>query len=460
MRRAGVALVAALACLPVGAWLPGQDAIPWYGEALRQSLVGLVLALAVGAATAAALRQATAAELAALLRGAGRAAAERPLWQQAVAVGALALVVAAVAARVTFGGRPLFLDELSYAWQARLFAEGSLWRPEGLVPEFFSGQQFVVREGRVFTQFPPGWPVLLAAAEQLGAAWLAGPVAAGAMAAALVVWARRAGVRPGEGLAAGLLLALMPWACFSAGTWFAHVPVAALGMVAFAASAGAATAPGLLLAGLACGIGIAVRPLDGLVIAAVLGPWVAWREGLRGGGRRAAAALGFLAVGGILPVAGLLAYNRVTTGAPLLLGYTLQWGPTHDLGFHEAPFGPPHTPARALALVNRNLLRLQLLAFEAGAPGLVPALLALALVAAIPAEERALLAAGVLLVGAYALYFHDGYYLGPRFWLPLAPLLARWTVALPRALAEARAGPVWRAVAAGALAAGAASALA
>jgi hypothetical protein len=41
-----------------------------------------------------------------------------------------------------------------------------------------------------------------------------------------------------------------------------------------------------------------------------------------------------------------------------------------------------------------------------------------------------------LLLVAYFAYWHDGFYLGPRFLLPLAPWLALWTARLPAVLAE------------------------
>ena len=55
---------------------------------------------------------------------------------------------------------------------------------------------------------------------------------------------------------------------------------------------------------------------------------------------------------------------------------------------------------------------------------------------------------------AYWAYWHDGFYLGPRFMLPLAPWLALWTARFPAALAERPASlPLRRAVLVGGFAA-------
>ena len=46
-----------------------------------------------------------------------------------------------------------------------------------------------------------------------------------------------------------------------------------------------------------------------------------------------------------------------------------------------------------------------------------------------------------LLLLSYFAYWHDGFYLGPRFMLPLAPWLALWTARLPAVLRGAAASP-------------------
>jgi hypothetical protein len=52
-----------------------------------------------------------------------------------------------------------------------------------------------------------------------------------------------------------------------------------------------------------------------------------------------------------------------------------------------------------------------------------------------PLDRWALAGSGLLLL-AYFAYWHDGFYLGPRFVLPLVPWLAWWSARLPGALRE------------------------
>ncbi|HTL04929.1 MAG TPA: hypothetical protein VL241_04230, partial [Gemmatimonadales bacterium] len=97
---------------------------------------------------------------------------------------------------------------------------------------------------------------------------------------------------------------------------------------------------------------------------------------------------------------------------------------------------PVHTPARGLELLNLYFLRLQSYLFEAAGPSLLPATAALALTRALRPFQRYLLAASAILVASYFAYWHDGFYLGPRFMYPLLPLLAWWTAGLPAVLGE------------------------
>src|SRR5512133_3302372 len=113
------------------------------------------------------------------------------------------------------------------------------------------------------------------------------------------------------------------------------------------------------------------------------------------------------------------------------------WGKSHDLGFHAAPWGAVHTPARGLELINLYFLRLQSYLFESAIPSLLPAVVALALTRSLDALDRYLFACSALLLGFYFAYWHDGFYLGPRFVYPLLPVLALWTARLPSRLRAA-----------------------
>jgi hypothetical protein len=142
------------------------------------------------------------------------------------------------------------------------------------------------------------------------------------------------------------------------------------------------------------------------------------------------------AFGMAIPLGATLWVNAETTGHPLQFGYTLLWGAGHELGFHAAPWGPPHTPLRGLELVNLYLLHLQSFFLETSFPALIPALLVLALGRAWKPFDRYLAVSGALLLGLYWAYWHHGFYLGPRFVYPHLPVLALWTARLGTTLSD------------------------
>jgi hypothetical protein len=89
-----------------------------------------------------------------------------------------------------------------------------------------------------------------------------------------------------------------------------------------------------------------------------------------------------------------------------------------------------------LELINIYFVRLQVYLFEASVPSLIPAIAALWLVRELRAVDRYLLASAALLVALYFAYWHDGFFLGPRFFYPLLPVLVLWTARLPALVAE------------------------
>jgi hypothetical protein len=226
-----------------------------------------------------------------------------------------------------------------------------------------------------------------------------------------------------------------------------HVPTAffiVLGSMALARAIRTGAGGWGLLAGAALGAATLIRPLEGVAFGIPATVWVlahgfggAGRGGVdRGGaehsgaGRRPGAlrVMGGFALGGVAMVGALLAYNAVMHGSPTVFGFELQWGPEHRLGFHEAPWGEPHTFVRGLQLVNGYLLALQLLFFDAPAPSLLLALTALLLVPRLSALDRYLLGGSALLLLGYLAFWGEGHYLGPRYLVPLAPVVAIWTV--------------------------------
>jgi hypothetical protein len=308
---------------------------------------------------------------------------------------------------------------------------------------------------RVYSQFPAGGPFMLWLGVLAGAPWLVGPVS-GALSVLLFARLARA-AEPGAGdrwvTGATVLFALTPFGVFMFGSHMNHVTallwilVAVVSLVTLVGvdPAGAAAAapdrparrsvaalPAMTL-GLGLGAAATIRPLDAFAFALPAAVWLVvragrcprrWLENVIAG------------IGVAVPFLAMMYVNVQTTGHPLKFGYEVLWGTSHGLGFHAAPWGEPHTPLRGLALASLYQWRLQSYLFETPFPSLVLPVAGLWFSRRVAVIDRYLLASSALLVSLYLLYWHDGYYLGPRFMLPLLPVLVLWTARIPRIITE------------------------
>jgi hypothetical protein len=336
---------------------------------------------------------------------------------------------------------PISIDELVQLVQAKTFANGRLWQPASPTTEFYSVLNMVDLNGRYYSQFPPGGPAMLALGVLVGAPWLVGPVCAAVSVAAFWGYLRMVEPRKGVAVGAVVLFAVAPFAVFMAGSHMNHVPTLMWLLLAMAAMArvmsSSVPVPAFAFAnGLALGCAATIRPVDAFAFALPAGIWylllalgsrARWRDAIAAG------------VGVGIPFAAMMWVNARTTGSPLLFGYQVLWGSSHDLGFHRAPWGIAHTPARGIELINLYALRLQAYLFESSIPSLIPALGALYLTRRLDRFDRYLLISSVFLVGLYFAYWHDGFIFGPRFVFALLPVLTLWTARFP-ALIRARVG--------------------
>ena len=191
------------------------------------------------------------------------------------------------------------------------------------------------------------------------------------------------------------------------------------------------------LAGVMLGLGSLIRPLDGLIIAALVGLWAL---GL-GGKRLTLPAIAALGVGTLLTGALVLPYNRALTGDALsfpLNAYVdthfgmgrngFGFGPEKGFGWALDP-NPGHSPVDALinANLNGHSLNTELFGWSTGSLLLA----AIALVASrLSRSDRLMVAVMLAVFTAYFFYYYSG---GPdfgaRYWyamvIPLVALTVR-----------------------------------
>lgn len=368
-------------------------------------------------------------------------------WRADLLLAAVALACYSVIAAAVFSAKPLLIDEIIQVFQARLFADGKLWIPAPAHPEFFSSLHVIDTGGKMYGQFPPGGPAMLVPGTLLGAEWLAGPVFGAVSVLLFARLVRQLEARPGSAVAASVLFAFAPYVAFMAGTHMNHVPtmtwllLATLGLAHLTRSTDPSPRAALVV-GLGLGLAATIRPVDAMAFALPAGAWLMLRTCAS---RTRWSELAAAGVALALPVCLMLWVNQEQTGNPLQFGYTVLWGESQGLGFHSAPWGVVHSPLRGLELLNLYLLRLQTYLLETPVPSLLWATVALFAAGSVRGMDRYLLASGGLLAGLYFAYWHDGFFLGPRFMYCLAPLLVLWTARCIPLLKE-RGAPekVWR----------------
>jgi hypothetical protein len=348
---------------------------------------------------------------------------------------AFALTVAAVAAGLTlilnvvaFQGRPSLLDAGAQLVHARYIAAGRLAGPKAEAMEggfwYFPNMVFSP-EGWV-SHFPPGHAFVLAPGLALGIPWLAPVLVIGLTAFLTVILARelfpeRTLLARGAALAGALPLLLL----LQGATWMNHATAALLGVATLYTALRARG--GRWAWALATGAGVtalvALRPLTAVAVclAVVL---LAWLPGFLERARPwpwLAARCGAATVGGLPFLLAHALWNRHFFGGATTFGYLWSFGEAAGLGFGVDPWGNLFGPREALALISVDLATLNLNLLEMPLP--VVSLVGLALLLGAAVDWRGRLLAGWVLIPVVlsGLYWHHGYFMGPRMVSEFAP---------------------------------------
>lgn len=375
----------------------------------------------------------------------GEKTAEKPrLDEFALSAAFLVVVVAATLSYFVYENHPHVPDETQYLFQAKYMAAGRLTVKAPLVPEAFAMYMTPRDEARWFGIFPPAYPALLAVGLKLNAVWLVNPLLAGlcVLLAYLFFWEiySRSFAR-----VAVVLLACSPWFVFMAMSFMSHVftLACALGAAVLLRRAFRNGKIALVFSsGLLIGVVSLIRPLDGAIVAALLGVWTlfgfeTWTKKITNGLA--------LVAGTVASAALVFPYNKSVTGSatslPMDFYYTKYfWADVMALGFganRGMDWGldafPGHSPLEAVvnAALNTFSLNTELFGWATGSLILVACFL---FSGALRKKDVWALAAIAGVVGAYGFYwYHGGPDFGARYWfLIIIPLVALSVRAIER----------------------------
>ncbi|MCI0393852.1 MAG: alkaline phosphatase D family protein, partial [Chloroflexi bacterium] len=228
---------------------------------------------------------------------------------------------------------PHVQDDITYLFQAQTLARGRLWAAAPPLPAFFEQEFLLVRDGRWFGKYPPGFPLLLAVGVWPGGPWLVSPWLAALTIPLLYQLSRGLYGQPG-GLATGRLAALLalvsPFFLVLSGSLMAHAAElfwVTLFMVSWLRGLRTGRGRWAVLAGVSLGMVFLTRQLSvvaGLPFAAVTA-WGAWRAGDASQRARLIGLAGRLAAAAISCLLLLWGYQWAVTGDPFQDPRLLYW---------------------------------------------------------------------------------------------------------------------------------------
>ncbi len=382
-------------------------------------------------------------------------------WLPALGFGLAGLVAAAAICLGPLQGIPHVQDDVAYVWQAKIFALARAAVPAPPRPYFFEQGFILITDGRWFTKYPPGWPLLLVPGVWAGIPWSINPLCAGGTLALVYATGRRL-YGPAAGFWAALLGLTSPFLLFMAGSFMSHTSTMFALMAAVYCFVWLKTVPpppaaarrflGLdwrtALLSLGTGFGLSwafiSREATALGVALPFFVWSlidiaggvrAWRRARRaapGGTRQLIARVApyaLMVAGALPPLVVLGVVNQALLGSPFKLAQELV-GSYDRLGFGPG-FGPEpagHTPALGLynALVYLRTLQGDLFGWP---PTLALAPLLIALVGTVGSRWRQarwdlfLLGGFLGLVAIYFAWWSSTTIYGARYWYEGLPFL-------------------------------------
>ena len=313
-------------------------------------------------------------------------------------------------------------DEFAYHYQAKTFEQGQLSNPKRPRQEALSPFYILSHQDKVFSLFPPGWPLLLSFGTSANLIHWVNPWLAGLAITAAYGFARQLSDRKTAWLTVALMI-LSPFFLFNAASLFSHTACLffCLTTAALLVRNQEAGHCGLaLLAGLMGAYAFTIREMTAVL---VLAPWVVYCWFYS---RRRVFDLLLWLLGALPVLAAYFAYNQALTGAGWMPPRFLM--ESEQLGFGERTIRvfdyvrtQTHTPLDALIYTARNLGRL----FLWTAPGLPLLALWFAWRKRFCRYLVPLGASMVLIIIGYCFYpTEGGNQYGPRFYFETFPFWA------------------------------------
>lgn len=249
---------------------------------------------------------------------------------------------------------PVITDEFSYVFQSELLADGKLYAQSPPMKDFFQTMN-IINDGKWYSKYTVGWPLLLALGKLLGVRFAVGSVCV-AISVVLLFLIGEKLVSPGVGMTASLFALFSPYVFLLGATFYPH---AAAGLFALLTlynliktfEDNSYLYP--LATGLSFSFLMLIRPADSAIVFFSLVPFAVYS--LYQSSDLKASLKKFLpaVIPIVLCLGILLTVNRVQTGNFFTFAF-LKYNPTERWGFSARR----HTPLKGLWNVLFSWMRM------------------------------------------------------------------------------------------------------
>ncbi|MCJ7579665.1 MAG: glycosyltransferase family 39 protein [Candidatus Aminicenantes bacterium] len=275
-------------------------------------------------------------------------------WQ-VIALGIISFLACSLFSYFVLDAIPHVHDEVAYQFQSKIFLQGKLFVKSPCVPEAFN-YPHIINNGKWYSQYPPGYPLLLMPFVLVGLPWLLNPFFA--FLSIIVFYFLGCELYNRKiGLLTALFGTLSIWFLLMSSTMMAHtscvffISTFLLGLWRLIQGPSVAHA---LIAGFGWGAAFLIRPYSTVLISLPFFLYYFIRLV-----RNFKMEIKFALVLGtvlVLSVSTLMGYNYLTNGDPFRLGYIELYGPQHELGFGRTGYtSTAHSPLLGFQNVYNNL---------------------------------------------------------------------------------------------------------
>ncbi len=268
----------------------------------------------------------------------------------------LAFAGSLILSEILFARSPFIHDEYGYIFQSKLFLAGKLYAPSPCPREAFDFPH-IINNGKWYSQYPPGFPLLLMPFLLLKVPWLLNPLLA-ALCVIVIYFLALELFGKREALLSALLCSFSIWFLVTSATYMSHTAnlfFFSLFLLSIFRSIKSPSLSAGILAGSSLGFAFLIRPYETacaslpIIIYYFIKFFKSPRERLKNSLAFISSAAFFLFL--------FFTYNYLTNGHPLVMGYEVRYGPEHGIGFGKKGYtDTPHTPFRGAILLGANFI--------------------------------------------------------------------------------------------------------